>query len=67
MRAGADRPALLDQPELPDEFRHLLPWMAALPCPLTWPELVGWMQATGRNPARWEIDLMMKLDQVRQG
>ena len=66
MRAGAPRPAQLDQPPLPQEFAHLVPYMAQLPCPLEWPALESWARLTGRTLARWEIDLLMKLDRVRQ-
>lgn len=66
MRAGAPRPAQLDQPPLPQEFAHLVPYMAQLPCPLEWPALDAWLRVTGRTLARWEVETMFRLDRVRQ-
>lgn len=66
MKAGAPRPPQLDQPDLPDEFAHLLPWLRQLPCPLEWPALDSWLRVTGREIARWEADLLFRLDRVRQ-
>ena len=67
MKAGAERPALLkDQPDLPPEFAHLIPWLRQLPCPLEWQALDAWLRVTGREIARWESDLLFRLDRVRQ-
>lgn len=56
----------LKQPPLPPDFAHVMYWLAELPCPVTWPDLLAWQQVTGRDLARWEIDLLMRLDRVRQ-
>lgn len=60
------RPALLQQPPFPDEFGHVIRWLAQLPCPCGWQDVQAFAAMTGRTLAGWEIDLLMRLDRVRQ-
>lgn len=47
-------------------FAHLLPWLGQLPSPVGWVELEAWARMTNRTPRRWELDLLIRLDYLRQ-
>lgn len=47
-------------------FAHLLPWLGQLPSPVTWCDLEAWERMTNRRLKRWEQDLLIRLDYLRQ-
>lgn len=65
-QATGERPRQLDQPAFPEEFVHVVGWLRRLPCPVEWATLQAFAQMTRTTMSRWEVDLLMRLDQMRQ-
>lgn len=67
MKAGAPTPELLkSQPELPQEFTHLVDAIRRFVQPLDWAAFEAWARMTRRTFARWELDVIAHLDRKRQ-
>lgn len=59
------KPEELHQPDMPEGFTHILHWLAEIPT-VSWAEIHAWKQVTGRQPQRWELDLLLELDRMRR-
>lgn len=63
MKAGAPMPELLrTQPELPQEFTHLVDAIRRFASPLDWAAFEAWARMTRRTFSRWELDVLAHID-----
>jgi hypothetical protein len=57
---------LADHPESPPHFPWIWGWLFDLPSPITWTEIKAWSEISGINPDRWEAEMLIRLDVLRQ-
>ena len=58
-------PELEAIPEPPRDLLYLWEWLGDQMYPLSYAELTAWQGLTRRRLARWEVEVMMRLDRVR--
>jgi len=57
---------LIDHPESPPHFVWIWEWFFDFPSPVTWSEINAWSTRSGIEPARWEGELLIRLDNLRK-
>lgn len=62
---GVKPQELIDHPIEPPHFEWVWDWFIELPTPVTWTEIKSWSWASGLKPSRWEGELLISLDNLR--
>ena len=59
------KPKALDaHGQIPKRLEYLWRWFTELKKPIAYTELESWARLTDREPTRWEITLLMRLDTI---
>jgi len=56
---------LVNHPESPPHFPWIWDWFFDFPA-VTWAEIKAWSELSGIKPARWESEMLIRLDALRQ-
>ena len=56
---------LADHPESPPHFPWVWEWFFDFNSPITWPDIKAWSDIYGLPVARWEGELLVRMDILR--